>query len=228
MREGPDVLVNAHGGERVIVRRRPETTPDGPLELTLELPQPGAGPPEHPHPQQTEPFCLRRGALAVAVDGSERELRRGDECVIPLGAAHRWVVLEPGTQVELTVQPALRFEEVLERAFELADEEPWARRGSSIRNPSKRSSRTLPASTASSRHERRFVCPAHERLLRSHGVEARSSHFETSGPVASSRPPMRLIWGWRDNFACVSVGERAQRCWRTEICTLWRAATYRG
>ncbi|MBW3609786.1 MAG: hypothetical protein KY463_15910 [Actinobacteria bacterium] len=34
---------------------------------------------------------------------------------------HRWVVLEPETEVELTVQPALRFEEVLERAFELVD-----------------------------------------------------------------------------------------------------------
>ena len=120
MREGPDVLVNAHGGERVIVRRRPDTGA-GPLEMTLELTLPGAGPPEHAHPRQTERFRLRRGALSVAVDGAERELRAGDECVIPPGRAHRWVVLEPDTEVELTVQPALRFEEVLERAFELVD-----------------------------------------------------------------------------------------------------------
>lgn len=120
MRERPDVLVNAHGGERVIVRRRPHT-PRGPLEMTLELTVPGAGPPAHAHPRQTERFRVRRGALAVSVEGSQRELRAGDECVIPPGSVHRWVVLEPSTEVELAVQPALRFEEVLERAFELVD-----------------------------------------------------------------------------------------------------------
>jgi quercetin dioxygenase-like cupin family protein len=55
----------------------------------------GSAPPKHFHPQQAEHFRVLEGQLTARVDGTERQLKAGDELDISAGAAHQ--MWNPGT-----------------------------------------------------------------------------------------------------------------------------------
>jgi quercetin dioxygenase-like cupin family protein len=69
----------------------------------------GAPAPPHLHPDQEERFVVLSGALRAAVDGERRELREGDELIIPAGTPHEFGGHpdQPGT-VRWEVRPPLR------------------------------------------------------------------------------------------------------------------------
>jgi len=120
MRTSADVLRNPAGGETVTIVRRPATG-EGELAMTIDLVMPGAGPPPHAHPLQTERFLVTDGVLRLTVADRTADLRPGDRAEVPPGAVHHWTPLAVGTRMEVAVTPALRFEAMLEHAFALAD-----------------------------------------------------------------------------------------------------------
>ena len=105
MREGPDVLVNALAGERVIFRKHAADTGGQLIQFDLVLTKVGGNPPPHIHLHQTERFVVGSGALRVMVADEERELREGEDA------------------------PGLRFEELLDEAFRLVDEGKFGEQG---------------------------------------------------------------------------------------------------
>jgi mannose-6-phosphate isomerase-like protein (cupin superfamily) len=130
MREGPDVLVNALAGERVIFGKHAADTGGQLIQFDLVLTKVGGNPPPHIHLHQTERFVVRSGALRVMVADEERELREGEEALIPAGTAHRWWNAGPGDAlVSVEMRPGLHFEELLDEAFRLVDEGKFGEQG---------------------------------------------------------------------------------------------------
>lgn len=120
MRAGPDTLLNDADGETVDVLRRPDDDDDA-LVLRIALERPGAGPPPHAHPLQTEAFRVTAGSLYLEMGRAPRLLAAGDAATVPPGVVHAWRAGSAGTRVEITMRPGLRFEATLERAFALRD-----------------------------------------------------------------------------------------------------------
>jgi quercetin dioxygenase-like cupin family protein len=127
MRLGERVLWNEAFGERVEFRRTGAETGGALIECELVLSKAGAGPGPHVHPQQEERFRVLSGSLAVQIGDVERVLVPGDEAAVPPGTLHAWRKLGAGeTVVWLQLEPALRFEEILEEIFRMEDEGLWA------------------------------------------------------------------------------------------------------
>jgi mannose-6-phosphate isomerase-like protein (cupin superfamily) len=123
MREGPDVLVNALAGERVVFHTHASDTDGKLIQFDLVLTKVGGSPPAHVHLHQSERFQVRSGAIRVMIAGEERVLREGDEALVPAGTPHRWWNAGPGDAlVSVEMRPGLHFEELLEEAFQLVDE----------------------------------------------------------------------------------------------------------
>jgi mannose-6-phosphate isomerase-like protein (cupin superfamily) len=130
MREGPDVLVNAPAGERVIFRKHAADTGGRLIQFDLVLTKVGGRPPPHIHLHQTESFVVRSGALRVMVADEERVLGEGQEALIPAGTVHRWWNAGPGDAlVSVEMRPGLHFEELLDEAFRLVDEGKFGEQG---------------------------------------------------------------------------------------------------
>jgi hypothetical protein len=77
MREGPDVLINALAGERVVFRTHAADTGGELIQFDLVLTKVGGSPPAHVHLQKSERFSVRSGAIKVsAAMGCPAPLRR--------------------------------------------------------------------------------------------------------------------------------------------------------
>jgi mannose-6-phosphate isomerase-like protein (cupin superfamily) len=130
MREGPDVLVNALAGERVVFHSHADDTDGELLRFDLVLTKVGGSPPAHIHLRQSEEFNVRVGAIRVMIADEDRVLRADERALVPAGTAHRWWNAGPGDAlVSVEMRPALRFEELLEEAFRLADEGKFGENG---------------------------------------------------------------------------------------------------
>jgi quercetin dioxygenase-like cupin family protein len=130
MREGPDVLVNALAGERVVFRTHAHETGGELIRFDLVLSKVGGSPPPHVHLHQTEAFSVRSGAIRLMVGGEERILVAGESALVPAGTPHRWWNAGPGDAlVAVEMRPGLHFEELLEEAFRLADEGKFGENG---------------------------------------------------------------------------------------------------
>jgi mannose-6-phosphate isomerase-like protein (cupin superfamily) len=82
------------------------------LEVEATYGPGGEAPPKHLHPAQDERFEVLEGSLRVRVDGSERELSRGEGIEIPRGTVHQ--MWNPGVvpaRVSWRTSPAGRTEE---------------------------------------------------------------------------------------------------------------------
>jgi mannose-6-phosphate isomerase-like protein (cupin superfamily) len=129
MREGPDVLVNALAGERVVFHSHASDTDGEFLRFDLVLTKVGGSPPAHIHLRQSEEFHVRAGAIRVMIADEDRT-PGGERALVPARTAHRWWNAGPGDAlVSVEMRPALRFEELLEEAFRLADEGNFGENG---------------------------------------------------------------------------------------------------
>jgi mannose-6-phosphate isomerase-like protein (cupin superfamily) len=90
VREGPDVIVNALAGERVVFHTHAADTSGELIQFDLILTKIGGSPPAHVHLHQSERFQVRSGAIRVMIGGEERVLHEGDEALVPAGTPHRW------------------------------------------------------------------------------------------------------------------------------------------
>ena len=107
MREGPDVLINALAGERVVFRTHAADTGGELIQFDLVLTKVGGSPPAHVHLHQSERFSVRSGAIKVTIAGEDRVLRQGDEALVPAGTPHRWWNAGPGDAlVSVEMRPA--------------------------------------------------------------------------------------------------------------------------
>jgi mannose-6-phosphate isomerase-like protein (cupin superfamily) len=118
MRTHPDILENAAAGERVEILRRADEEEDR-IDLRITLDRVGAGPGLHVHPTQTERFHVLHGELRVVMGSQDKRLGPGEGAVVPPGTVHTFRALAAGTQVDVRVSPALRFEAALEAGYEL-------------------------------------------------------------------------------------------------------------
>ena len=69
---------------------------------------------EHRHNHCTEHFAVEKGEITFLVNGAEQKLTAGQELSLPPGTWHRWWNSGEGeVQLRATVEPALRFEEMI-------------------------------------------------------------------------------------------------------------------
>jgi quercetin dioxygenase-like cupin family protein len=75
---------------------------------------------EHVHPKQEERFEVREGTVRFRIGGEEREIRAGENAVVPPGTPHVWWNAgDDELRMIVEVRPALRFEPFLETWFAL-------------------------------------------------------------------------------------------------------------
>jgi mannose-6-phosphate isomerase-like protein (cupin superfamily) len=116
------VIENPASGERLKWHLTTADT-DGRL-LRLEVwARPGGGvPSRHLHTGSEERFEVIAGTMAVRRGGETMELTRGQRATVPAGTEHSW--WNPSSDEELhfmaEVEPALRFEPMLETAYGVA------------------------------------------------------------------------------------------------------------
>jgi quercetin dioxygenase-like cupin family protein/uncharacterized protein YndB with AHSA1/START domain len=107
-------------GMRIVFLRRAAATGGELLEYDV-IGRPRGFPAQaHMHPHQSERHEVLGGSLLVKLNGADRVLGPGESIEIPPGAAHRhYAAGEDEGHVRVTLRPALRTEELLERLAEL-------------------------------------------------------------------------------------------------------------
>lgn len=117
---GEDVLELPMFGMRIVFLKRAAATGGELLEYEV-IGRPRGFPAQaHVHPRQSERHETLSGSLLVKLDGVSRVLGPGESIEIPPGKAHRhYAAGEADGQVRVTLRPALRTDELLERLAEL-------------------------------------------------------------------------------------------------------------
>jgi mannose-6-phosphate isomerase-like protein (cupin superfamily)/uncharacterized protein YndB with AHSA1/START domain len=77
---------------------------------------------EHVHPDQTERFEPLAGSMKVVIGGEEHVLEPGDTYEVPRGTPHRQLSVGEHGAVRVTIRPARRTEELIERMAQMARE----------------------------------------------------------------------------------------------------------
>src|SRR5689334_9713509 len=105
---------------RIVFLRRAAATGGELLEYEVVGRPRGFPAQAHVHPLQSEHHETLSGSLLVKLDGVSRVLGPGESIEIPPGAPHRHYAAGDGDgRVRVTLRPALRTEELLERLAEL-------------------------------------------------------------------------------------------------------------
>ncbi len=110
-------------GERIVFRRTAGDTSGELLELEDVWVSPEHRVAEHVHPGMEERWEVLAGTACLRIGGIERIAGPGDAVIAPPGTPHMgWN--QGGTEVRLRIEmrPALRWEEVVETLFRLAEE----------------------------------------------------------------------------------------------------------
>ena len=84
---------------------------------------------EHVHPDQTERFEPLAGSMKVVIGGEEHLLAPGDVYEVPPGTPHRQLSIGDNGSVRVSIRPARRTEELIERMAVLAREGRITRSG---------------------------------------------------------------------------------------------------
>jgi quercetin dioxygenase-like cupin family protein len=123
-------IENSVSGERITFRRTAADTGGELLSFDLELSPDGHVPGKHVHPEQEERFEVLSGRLRLRMGRKTVVAEAGDVLVVPPGTAHRFANGGDETAiVRVEVRPALRMENLLETAVELAEEGRTTRKG---------------------------------------------------------------------------------------------------
>jgi quercetin dioxygenase-like cupin family protein/uncharacterized protein YndB with AHSA1/START domain len=115
-----DTLEIPRVGVRIVFRKRAADTDGELLEYDVIGRARGFPAQAHLHPLQTERHEVLSGSLLVKMNGHADVLRVGESVEIPAGVAHRhYAVGIDESRVRVTLRPALRTEQMLERLAEL-------------------------------------------------------------------------------------------------------------
>ena len=121
MASAGDRIENPATGEQVVFRRTASDTGGRLLELELFWTRKGERAPEHVHPEMEETWEVLSGRAAFRIGEEEIQAGPGETVVAPPGTAHvGWNPTDGEVRVRITMRPALRWEEFVERLFALA------------------------------------------------------------------------------------------------------------
>jgi quercetin dioxygenase-like cupin family protein len=115
------VIDNPISGERIVIRTTAAESGGRLLCFDLFLPPGGHVPARHVHPEQVERFTVVSGQLRFHIGRRTILASPGDTVAVPAGTPH-WFG-NSGTQLaqaRVTVEPALRMEELLEATEAMA------------------------------------------------------------------------------------------------------------
>lgn len=117
-------IVNKITGEKVTWLETAADTNGEKLVFLFEVAPKGELPVTHFHPEQTETFEIKEGAIKINFNGEEKTLSAGENFTIPEGIPHRWWNDSATETVKLiaTFQPALNTETFLEQFYGLGNE----------------------------------------------------------------------------------------------------------
>jgi quercetin dioxygenase-like cupin family protein len=117
------VIDNPVSGERIVFRRTAAATGGELLAFELLLSLRGHVPASHVHPVQEERFTVVEGRMRFRRGLRTITAGPGETVVVPPGTIHRFANAGAGVaRVAVEVRPALRMEELLEVAADLAAE----------------------------------------------------------------------------------------------------------
>ena len=113
------VIENPRTGEQVVFEMR---TPER-LVMESTWTRPGRRAAAHVHPAMEERYDVLAGTAAFRIAGVERTAGAGETVVVPPGTPHlAWNPTDALVRLRITMTPALRWSEFVERLF--AGEDP--------------------------------------------------------------------------------------------------------
>lgn len=115
------VLENPVTGEKIVFRKTSADTGGKYVEIDLVLAPDGAVPGTHVHPKQVETFEVISGQMKFRLGLKKVKAGPGETVVVPAGAVHNFANDgdEPA-HVRVTMEPALKMEELFETSVSLA------------------------------------------------------------------------------------------------------------
>ena len=124
------VLDNPVTGERIIFRKTAAETDGKYVEIDLVLAPDGAVPGTHVHPLQVETFEVIKGKMKFRMGLKTVKAGPGETVVVPAGKVHNFANDgdEPA-HVRVTLEPALKMEELFETSVALAKAGRVTKRG---------------------------------------------------------------------------------------------------
>lgn len=129
MARAGDQIENPLTGERIVFRRTAAQTEGKLLEMDAFWTRPGHRAPAHVHPEMEERWELIAGMARFRIAELERTVGPGESLLAPPGVPHlAWNVGAGPVHVRIQMRPALRWEEFVERLFELARQSEQAGR----------------------------------------------------------------------------------------------------
>jgi quercetin dioxygenase-like cupin family protein len=108
------VIENPRTGERIVFEvRTPEL-----LVMHSTWTRPGRRAAAHVHPEMEERYDVLEGTAAFRIGGTETTATTGDTVIVPAGTAHlAWNPTENTVRLRITMRPALRWADFVERLF---------------------------------------------------------------------------------------------------------------
>ena len=124
------VLDNPVTGERIIFRKTAAETDGKYVEIDLVLAPDGAVPGTHVHPLQVETFEVIKGQMKFRMGLKKVKAGPGETVVVPAGKVHNFANDgdEPA-HVRVTMEPALKMEELFETSVSLAKQGRVSKKG---------------------------------------------------------------------------------------------------
>ena len=123
-------ITNPVSGERITFLRTAADTDGELLAFECELTPDGHVPGAHQHPHQEERFEVLEGTMTFKLGRRKITASAGEVVVIPPGATHAFKNGgDTNAVVRVEVRPALKMENLLETACELAQEGKTTRKG---------------------------------------------------------------------------------------------------
>jgi mannose-6-phosphate isomerase-like protein (cupin superfamily) len=117
-----DVLTNAASGERIQVLVTAAETDGAYLEWEDTWPAGHRRVAAHVHPEMEERWRVLEGQMQFEIDGKRLTAQVGDVVVAPAGSTHRgWNDGADPARLLVRMTPALRWADVIERLFALAE-----------------------------------------------------------------------------------------------------------
>ena len=125
-----DMIENPVTGERILFRKTSAETNGEAVVIECFVKPNGFVAQAHVHPSQEERFELLKGSLMFKLNGTELPAGPGDRILVPAGSKHQfWNASDQEAHFVCEVRPALKFEQLLETMFALANDGKTNKKG---------------------------------------------------------------------------------------------------